>query len=92
MVFTANVNAVTSYGMSGAACGARLRASAAGGCGPHGSKSRTTTKSFARAGCEGRSCGREPAPAQGACQFIGRKPRVRLGCTAGAPIGVPADR
>ncbi len=40
--FTANVNAVTSYGMSGAACGARLRASAAGGCGPHGSKSRTT--------------------------------------------------
>ncbi len=28
--------------MSGAACGARLRASAAGGCGPHGSKSRTT--------------------------------------------------
>ncbi len=40
--FTANVNAVTSYGMSGAACGARLRASAAGGCGPHGLKSRTT--------------------------------------------------
>ena len=28
--------------MSGAACGARLRASAAGGCGPHGSRSRTT--------------------------------------------------
>ena len=27
-----------------------------------------------------------------ACQFIGRKPRVRLGCTAGAPVGVPADR
>jgi hypothetical protein len=54
MVFTANVNAVTSYGMSGAACGARLRASAAGGCGPHGSKSRTTTatKSSARTGCD----------------------------------------
>ena len=52
--FTANVNAVTSYGMSGAACGARLRASAAGGCGPHGSKSRTTTatKSSARTGCD----------------------------------------
>ena len=28
--------------MSGAACGARLRASAAGGCGPHDSRSRTT--------------------------------------------------
>ncbi len=39
---------LTMYGMSGAACGARpatagyLRASAAGGCGPHGSKSRMT--------------------------------------------------
>ncbi len=40
--FCTNVDAFTSYGMSGAACGARLRASAAGGCGPHGSKSRTT--------------------------------------------------
>ncbi len=64
-VRTDDFDASASYGMSGAACGARLRASAAGGCGPHGSKSRTTTKSFARAGCEGRSCGREPAPAQG---------------------------
>ncbi len=42
MVYATNVDAFTSYGMSGAACGARLRASAAGGCGPHGSKSRTT--------------------------------------------------
>ena len=49
MVFAANVDAA---GMSDAACGARLRASAGGGCGPHGSKSRTTAmmKSFARAG------------------------------------------
>ena len=42
MVFATNVDAFTPYGMSDAACGARLRASAAGGCGPHGSKSRTT--------------------------------------------------
>ena len=42
MVYATNVDAFTLYGMSGAACGARLRASAAGGCGPHGSKSRTT--------------------------------------------------
>ena len=40
--FTTKVDAFTSSGISGAACGARLRASAAGGCGPHGSKSRTT--------------------------------------------------
>ncbi len=54
MVSATNVDAFTSYGMSGAACGARLRASAAGGCGPHGSKSRTTTatKSSARTGCD----------------------------------------
>jgi len=51
MVFAANVDAA---GMSDAACGARLRASAGGGCGPHGSKSRTTAmmKSFARTGCD----------------------------------------
>ncbi len=63
--FTTKVDAFTSSGISDAACGARLRASAAGGCGPHGSKNPTTatTKSSARAGCgEGRACGREPAP------------------------------
>ncbi len=32
---------LTSYGISGAACGARLRNSAGQGCGPHGSRSRT---------------------------------------------------
>ena len=62
MVFAANVVAFTLYGMSGAACGARLRASAAGGCGPHGSLSQTTaTKSSARAGggkpCSGPAAG-----------------------------------
>ncbi len=65
MVFAANVIASISFRISGAACGARLRASAARGCGPHGSLSRTTatTKSSAPgrqrgilwwAGCRGR--------------------------------------
>ncbi len=69
--FTTKVDAFTSSGISGAACGARLRASAARCCDPHGSKNPTTatTKSSARAGCgEGRACGREPAP--GARQIL----------------------
>jgi hypothetical protein len=69
--FTTKVDAFTSSRISGAACGARLRASAARCCGPHGSKNPTTatTKSSARAGCgEGRACRREPAP--GARQIL----------------------
>ncbi len=69
--FTTKVDAFTSSGISGAACGARLRASAARCCDPHGSKNPTTatTKSSARAGCgEGRACRREPAP--GARQIL----------------------
>ena len=69
--FYYEVDAFTSSGISGVACGARLRASAARCCGPHGSKNPTTatTKSSARAGCgEGRACRREPAP--GARQIL----------------------
>ncbi len=46
---------------AGHACGPPLREAAA----RTAQRAATTTKSFARAGCEGRSCGREPAPAQG---------------------------
>ena len=69
--FYYEVDAFTSSRISGAACGARLRASAARCCGPHGSKNPTTatTKSSARAGCgEGRACRHEPAP--GARQIL----------------------
>ncbi len=84
---------------AGHACGPPLREAAA----RTAHKSRTTTKSFARAGCEGRSCGREPAPAQGRMSIHwSQAPRQagmysrRSGWGAGGSLNLPdrsgADR
>ena len=99
---TDDFDASASYGMSGAACGARLRASAAGGCGPHGSKSRHDDK-IVRPGRLRGLLRCKPAPAPGRMSIHwSQAPRQagmysrRSGWGAGGSLNLPdrsgADR